>query len=101
MVADRVLVDSAVQQRVGTFYHVAGLVQVLPLPLDEFAVGRVDRDEARAGTMKAAEVVARWLSAAKCLTIVAAVEFCEQVLRNLVEVAVQVDCFGGVVSRSS
>ena len=38
VVADRVVVHGAVPDRVGALDHVAGLVQVLPLPLDELAV---------------------------------------------------------------
>ena len=45
VVADRVVVHRAVPDRVGALDDVAGLVEVLPLPLDELAVGRVDGDE--------------------------------------------------------
>ena len=45
VVPDRVLVDRAVPDRVHALNHMAGLIQVFPLPLDEPAVGRVDRDK--------------------------------------------------------
>ena len=43
MVSNRIIIDRAVADRVDSFDYMSGFIEVLPLPLNKLAVGRIDR----------------------------------------------------------
>ena len=93
VVADRVVVHGAVAHGVGAFDDMPGLVEVLPLPLDEFAVRRVDRgeppppvDREPAGSHDPLVIAREVADDGQRLD-----EPVEHVLRDLVQVAVEPD----------
>ena len=103
MVSDRVIVNRAVADRVSTFYDMTCFKEVLPLPLDEFAVGRVDGGEPAApvdrdsacghhSLVLAGEVADDGERIGKLI---------EHVLRDFVEIAVKVNGFGIVLCDPS
>ena len=96
MVADRVIINGAIADRVSTFDDVTCFKEVLPLPLDEFAVGRVDGGE------PAAPVDRDPAGSHDSLVFAGEVaddgqrigKFIENILRDFVEIAVEVNGFG-------